>query len=95
MKRKTKAQKEAELKAALLRRVLDICIACEAASEPDELLVGPVEICRVMRAVRHLWAGDLNDKDNSMRNIVAHWNFDEYESPQRLTEFLYRMGVRA
>lgn len=95
MKRLTKAQKEAQEKAALQRRVLDICIASGAAWDMNETLVGPVELCKVMCTVRHLWAGDINDENNELRYILSHWNVNEYETPEKLTEFLYRMGVRA
>jgi hypothetical protein len=84
-KRKT----EAEKKAALLQRVLDIyCGAAGGIVDPGESQLSEV-ISRVMNVVRLRWA--VSDLDF----MVKCFNVDQYDNPEKAADFLYRNGVRA
>jgi hypothetical protein len=91
MKRMTKAQKEAAQKAALLQRVMDIYTAAMGdIPRADDCYVCPEHLCRIMCAIKAIWVTDESDD-----YLIGCWNVDEYESPEKLTDFLHRNGVRA
>ena len=89
-KRKTKAQKEAEEKAALRQRLTDIYSGAYGYPWVDgESYIRSGPLSRIIPAC----VGLLND-DHDIYQMVDH-NISEYESVEKLTEFYYRLGVRA
>jgi hypothetical protein len=91
MKRPTKAQKEAAEKAALLQRVLDIYAGATGDTVQPEDYVYADTLQKVMGAVNAIFVGDNED----MKHVVGYWNVDEFGTPSKAADFLYRMGVRA
>ena len=89
MKRKTKPQHEAEQKAALLQRVRDIYSGAAGMEwDSDESWPGANELSRIVPAVRGLFVTD------DYEFLVAPSNLGEYDTPEKLAEFLFRYGVR-
>lgn len=90
MKRKTKAQKEAELKSALLDRIMDIYGgAAGCAWSEDEWATAEI-ISRVMCAVRGIFL-----EGNAEDYRVGCHIIEYYDNPAKAAEFLYNHGVRA
>ena len=90
-KRKTKAQKEVETKAALKQRLTDIysgALGCEWADDAG-FIVDAELLCRVVKACEEIFG--------SYDNAWLFWisSLGEYDSVDKLTEFYYRNGVRA
>lgn len=85
-KRKTEAQK----KAALLQRVLDIYAGAEGGILIEDEMASVAVIRKVMGVVAAKWV-----TDDAHKFLVGHWNVDEYETPAKAADFLYRNGVRA
>ena len=89
-KRKTKAQREADQRAALTRRVLDIAAGAEGGEVPlcaDDFMVSAVFLSRFITALKQVF--DLAEYFYLPQNI------DEYDNVESTVEFLFRNGVRA
>lgn len=96
-KRKTKAQREQEQKDALRVRLGDMMAAVQGEipeeSDGDSLFLENYPAIR--NAVKLcLMAKDFWDmKENE--HLTAPYNADQFTTVDKLTEFLYRNGVRA
>ena len=90
-KRKTKAQKESEEKAALAQRLNDIYSGALGYKwDDDELLIADGELLsKVVMACRAIFKTEDNEY------LFEIHNLDEYNTVEKLTEFYYRNGVRA
>ena len=94
-KRKTKAQREQEQRAALLRRVVDIYSGgCERSMEPVPVFqddVTPMELSRILTALRDL----LGDGPHA-----EWWGWEpralgHFQTPELAAQHLYNAGFRA
>ena len=91
-KRKTKAQKEAEEKAALKQRLTDIYSGAlgQKWDDDDEGFIADAELlCRVVQACRDVFVNDHN------KQLFEVHNLDEYATVENLTGFYYAYGLRA
>jgi len=89
-KRKTKAQRQEEQKAALRRRVEDILVTAHWGTFDDGESLFLEDVPRAVFAVKTLLLpGDAEDMLTGIHNV------DEYANPVSLTDFLWRNGVRA
>ena len=89
-KRKTKAQKEAEEKAALRQRLTDIYSGALGYKWDDccyeisgKMLMDVIRVCR-----------DVFGYDDNVWLFEVH-NLDKYDTVEQLAEFYYKNGVRA
>lgn len=107
MKRKTKAQREAEEMAALRRRLLDMLRGAHggynAILEGDEdvetpMMLGIETFGRWLGGIRQTW---LLPKDASCNEPgLREWNMEpislhRFDTVETATEYLYELGVRA
>lgn len=86
MKRKTEQQK----KDALLQRVMDIYAGAAGGVVTSGEAASVAAVQKVMGAVNDLWVSD-----DGLKHLIGYWNVDEYETPEKAVDFLYRNGVRA
>lgn len=92
-KRKTKAQREVEQKAALLQRITDVysgAVGDAWDSEAGNFADAEV-LARVMPALSKIF-GPQNDENEWMWSLH---NLGNYEQPEDACEFLFRAGIRA
>jgi len=90
-KRKTKAQRELEQKAALRQRIHDIAVGAgvDDVVEDDYWCIDPESLCRLLIAARHIFVTDGNEY------LFKAYSIDKYTCLDNLTDFYYRNGVRA
>lgn len=90
-KRKTKAQREAEQKAALRQRVADIVAgaAGEDRDDDDCYVIYVTEMSRLTAAVEARFGLEAEHP------ALGRWNLDEWETVGSLTDLLWRFDVRA
>jgi len=87
--RKTKSQKEAAQKAALLQRLRDIYSGALGQEWSNEDFATAEVLSRVLPAVRT----SFGIEDNS--STLSHYCLHHYDTPETAAEFLYDQGVRA
>jgi hypothetical protein len=95
MKRKTKDQREQEAKDALYQRVCDIMAGACQGDDPEstDYWVGAQVLPDIVRGVvMRLLPNDYKEKSAFLTSMT---NADEYENAVKLTDFLFRNGVRA
>lgn len=94
MKRKTKQQREQEAWDALYIRVCDImAVACGDDLEDDNVCVFACSLPDIVHGIAlRLLPSDYQEKQEFLTGI---YNADEYENPRKLTDFLFRNGIRA
>lgn len=92
-KRKTKAQREAEQKAALLQRITDVYSGAVGDAWDSEAgnFADAAVLSSVMPAMRKIF-GEQNTENEWMWSLH---NLDHYEHPESATDFLFRAGIRA
>lgn len=95
MKRLTRKQQETKAKADLYQRVCDIMAgACEGddAEDPNYMVCVKV-LPRIVRGVElRLLPRDYKER---LAFLTASYNADEYETADKLTNFLFIHGIRA
>lgn len=90
-KRLTKAEREAAQKAALRQRIGDIVAgACGQEKDTEGEIVFLCEYPNVLRAVKARL-----ELPADREHLTSAHNADAYETVEKLTEFLFRNGVRA
>lgn len=95
MKAKMKEQRDQEAKAALYQRVCDIMAgACEGDDpEVTDYGVGAQVLPALVRAIRlRLLPADYEE---NQKHLTSIFNADDYENAVKLTDFLFRNGIRA
>lgn len=95
MKRKTKEQRYQEAKAALRQRVLDIMAGACSGDDPadPEYFVCVICLPAIVRGVElRLLPEDYKEKS---AYLTASTNADQYETAEKLTNFLFEHGIRA
>lgn len=90
MKRKSKAEKDAEEKAKLRQRIRDfVAGACGDSPDDDDFFLSLESASRLIPALRKTFGDDGNSY-----LWEAHC-LDRYETVDSITELLFRNGVRA
>lgn len=90
MIRKTKAQRAAEQRAALLQRITDIYSGAQGQCWGDDFVAGTDELSRIMPALEDVFGEQV---DHSYLWLLS--NLNHYNSPQDATDFLFAAGIRA
>lgn len=90
MKRKTKAQREAEQIEALRMRINDVYSGASGSCWDEEAEWPTAEqLSRIVPALRCIFEGESN------KHLFNPHHLDKYETPSRLAEFYFDQGVRA
>lgn len=93
MKRETRKEREARLKGDLELRVLDIMCTAQGEDMGEE-----GACCLLLENYPAVATALLNrfELDDSQRELIkSFWNADNFETPEKLTDFLWNIGVRA
>ena len=93
-KRLTKAKRESQQRARLYERVCDIMAGVQGEDPTGEcFFVTVAKLPELLEAVKlRLLPSDL--ESNNLNHLVSYWNLDEYETAEKLTDFLFRNGIR-
>lgn len=96
MKRKTKQQRKQEAWNALYQRVCDIMAGASGGDNPEDAdcwFTGAQILPRIARSIElRLLPKDYKER---MAYLVSIFNADEYENAKKLTDILFRSGIRA
>ena len=99
MKRKSKAQREKEARAALLQRITDIYSGALGLEWTDEEFATSDTLSRIAPALREIFGPQVT-MGASADGEPVKWpwephNLDHFEDPETATEFLFDGGFRA
>lgn len=102
-KRKTKAQRETEQRAALEQRVLDIAtgvVGSDAGDDEDgaEIIWAvnePEHIQRFIGALESVFGAQVEHHEETYSLLTRHWMISEYKDLESTVGLLWRLGVRA
>lgn len=99
MKRKTKAQREDEARAALRHRVSDIAVGAAGYNfDTEDEWAGAQMLSRFLPALKAQFGEEEEDEKGRKSNnhfLFESHNLEHYDNIDSATDFLFKNGIRA